>query len=256
MSAPSSASGSCEAHVEEVGAPLHLGPADLRRLLEPLRPDEPRGSGGSRARSSARPRSPAASRRPPPARRSPRGRCGGADGPPGAFPSIARASARTCSAVVPQHPPTTLSQPSSAKRARIARQRLRALRVAPSASGRPAFGTHADPRRVIAASVRTWSVMNSGPVAQLSPRYRRSRCIRETASASTPCPASIVPVVSMVPETATGTRRPRRRTPRRSRGARPSRCACPGRSRGAGSRLPLPAGPRPARGSGRGAPRR
>jgi hypothetical protein len=53
-----------------------------------------------------------------------------------------------------------------------------------------------------------WSVMNSGPVAQLSPRYKRLACSTDVASASTDWPASMVPIGSMVPEMAMGTRRP------------------------------------------------
>ena len=53
-----------------------------------------------------------------------------------------------------------------------------------------------------------WSVMNSGPVEQLSPIANRSACISDAASASTVWPASIVPVSSIVAETITGRRNP------------------------------------------------
>ena len=57
--------------------------------------------------------------------------------------------------------------------------------------------------------VRRWSVMNSGPVAQLSPMAKRSACDSEAAEASAVCPASMVPMASMVPETITEMRSPR-----------------------------------------------
>ena len=67
---------------------------------------------------------------------------------------------------------------------------------------------HSVGNREIRARVRRWSVMKSGPVAQLSPTASRSRCAIATYSASTPWPASIVPIVSIVTDTATGTRTP------------------------------------------------
>ena len=49
-----------------------------------------------------------------------------------------------------------------------------------------------------------WSVMNSGPVAQFKPTARRFAWDIDTQKASTACPASMVPIASMVPETTTG----------------------------------------------------
>jgi len=50
--------------------------------------------------------------------------------------------------------------------------------------------------------------MNSGPVAQLSPIEKRSRCSSATESASTPWPASIVPIGSIVPLIMSGSSTP------------------------------------------------
>jgi hypothetical protein len=50
--------------------------------------------------------------------------------------------------------------------------------------------------------------MKSGPVAQLRPMAKRSRCATETYTASTDCPASIVPMVSIDTESTTGRARP------------------------------------------------
>ena len=47
--------------------------------------------------------------------------------------------------------------------------------------------------------------MNSGPVAQFNPIESKSACIMETAKDSAVWPASIVPSVSIVPETMIGT---------------------------------------------------
>ena len=46
--------------------------------------------------------------------------------------------------------------------------------------------------------------MNSGPVAQFSPIEQGARCSSDTHSASTPWPASIVPVGSIVALTISG----------------------------------------------------
>ena len=46
--------------------------------------------------------------------------------------------------------------------------------------------------------------MNSGPVEQLSPIEKRSRCSSDVHSASTAWPASMVPVGSIVPLTISG----------------------------------------------------
>src|SRR5205814_980976 len=54
------------------------------------------------------------------------------------------------------------------------------LVVMPSSSGRPAFGKQETGKRESWASVRRWSVMKSGPVAQLSPIARSSRWATET----------------------------------------------------------------------------
>ena len=51
---------------------------------------------------------------------------------------------------------------------------------------------------------RMWSVMNSGPVAQLRPTVKGLACSTDVYSASTPCPASIVPILSIVPEIMSG----------------------------------------------------
>ena len=50
--------------------------------------------------------------------------------------------------------------------------------------------------------------MNSGPVAQFMPTESSGACMTEAYSASTSCPASIVPIGSIVTETMTGTRQP------------------------------------------------
>ena len=50
--------------------------------------------------------------------------------------------------------------------------------------------------------------MNSGPVAQFRPMEKSGACDTLAHSASTPCPASIVPVGSMVPDSRIGTRVP------------------------------------------------
>ena len=50
--------------------------------------------------------------------------------------------------------------------------------------------------------------MNSGPVAQLMPTESSGACITDAYSASTPWPASIVPIGSIVTETITGVRQP------------------------------------------------
>ena len=60
----------------------------------------------------------------------------------------------------------------------------------------------------IAERLRMWSRMNSGPVAQLIPTESRGACITEAYSASTPWPASMVPIGSIVTETITGVRQP------------------------------------------------
>jgi hypothetical protein len=60
----------------------------------------------------------------------------------------------------------------------------------------------------ISDRLRMWSVMNSGPVAQLSPIESRSAWATEESSASAFWPASMVPIGSMVPETMTGILRP------------------------------------------------
>jgi hypothetical protein len=82
--------------------------------------------------------------------------------------------------VVPQQPPTKLTQPSSRKRV-ILKARLAGVSAYwPRSSGRPAFGYTLTKRVESAASERRWSVMNSGPVAQLSPIEKRSRCSSAT----------------------------------------------------------------------------
>jgi hypothetical protein len=85
-----------------------------------------------------------------------------------------------CAGVVPQQPPIRLIHPSSTNRF-ILKARLSGVSPYwPRSSGRPAFGYTLTYRVDIAASVRRWSVMNSGPVAQLSPMENRSRCSRAT----------------------------------------------------------------------------
>ncbi len=51
--------------------------------------------------------------------------------------------------------------------------------------------------------------MNSGPVAQFSPMESSSACSSDTHSASAVCPASMVPMGSIVPDTITGIFSPR-----------------------------------------------
>ena len=58
----------------------------------------------------------------------------------------------------------------SAKRPRVRASISGVSRYLPLSSGRPALGTQATRVRASWARVRMWSVMNSGPVAQLSPR--------------------------------------------------------------------------------------
>ena len=53
-----------------------------------------------------------------------------------------------------------------------------------------------------------WSVMNSGPVAQLMPSESSGACMTDAQSASTSWPASIVPIGSIVTDAIRGTRQP------------------------------------------------
>ncbi len=110
-------------------------------------------------------------------------------------------SRRSCGcapAVVPQQPPMMLIQPSAQKRSIFFGQHRRQSRCsARPRRASPAFGKHEIGKREISASVRRWSVMKSGPVAQLSPmakqvavRERRRRAPRSA------WPASIVPIRS------------------------------------------------------------
>ena len=85
-----------------------------------------------------------------------------------------------CSAVVPQQPPMMFTQPSAQKRSTLVTSDSGVSLYRPSSSGRPAFGKQETGKREIAARVRRWSVMKSGPVAQLRPMARRSRCATET----------------------------------------------------------------------------
>ena len=83
-----------------------------------------------------------------------------------------------CASVVPQQPPTMLSQPFSMKRSSWAASDvgvsgILALFVR---AGRRS-GSRRRGRATISLMVRMWSVMNSGPVAQLRPIESRSACI-------------------------------------------------------------------------------
>jgi len=132
--------------------------------------------------------------------------CTGIDRGPWLAASSART--RTCSGVVPQQPPTRFSHPRSRKRPNTSRKTSGPSWYSPSSSGSPAFGTHAVAVLARVESVRTCSVIRSGPVAQFRPRYKGSVCSRETAKASASWPPSIVPVGSIVTDTATGRSQP------------------------------------------------
>ena len=88
--------------------------------------------------------------------------------------------ARMCSGVVPQHPPTKLTQRSSTNRASLRDRLCGVSPYWPPSSGSPALGYTLVQHVAIAASERRWSVMNSGPVAQLSPIEKSPRCWSET----------------------------------------------------------------------------
>ncbi len=71
--------------------------------------------------------------------------------------------------VVPQQPPTRLTQPSSTNR-RILKARLSGVSPYwPRSSGSPALGYTLTKQVAIWASVRRWSVMNSGPGGAVEP---------------------------------------------------------------------------------------
>ena len=100
-------------------------------------------------------------------------------GPRAAVVATRWANSRMCSGPVPQHPPTTLSQPDSANRPIVFASISGVSLYFPSSSGSPALGTQATGNRDRAESVRIWSVINSGPVAQLKPIQSKSRWAKD-----------------------------------------------------------------------------
>src|SRR5207247_1340439 len=90
-----------------------------------------------------------------------------------------------CSGVVPQQPPTKLTQRSPTKRASLSARLCGVSPYWPRSSGSPAFGYTLVQHVARPASERRWSVMNSGPVAQLRPIEQSRRCGSEMYSAAT-----------------------------------------------------------------------
>ena len=88
-------------------------------------------------------------------------------------------SSRMCSGPVPQQPPMTFSQPFSMKRPMAADSISGVSLYLPSSSGRPALGRQATGKRDSPARVLMWSVIKSGPVAQLNPIQSRSLWARD-----------------------------------------------------------------------------
>ena len=102
------------------------------------------------------------------------------------------------SSVVPQQPPTMLSQPCRMKRSRCAASDCGRLQVLAFGVGQSGVGIAGDAVRAMSVRVRRWSVMNSGPVAQLRPMESRSALAMEAKKASVAarrawCRCSMVP---------------------------------------------------------------
>ena len=179
MSASSSRSGSCR-HTSRIYAPFRT----CRRPISAASSNPPRPiSRRNRRLPSTLVRSPTITGRVsssttnasiPDTRLSPR--CTGGRA---AAPAALAASSRMCSGPVPQQPPVTFSQPASINRPMVLAIISGVSLYLPSSSGKPALGRQATGKRDKAARVRIWSVINSGPVAQLKPSHSKSRCISE-----------------------------------------------------------------------------
>ena len=90
------------------------------------------------------------------------------------------AMAAMCLSVVPQQPPTIFSQPCLANRSSCAASDVRRLQILALFVGQPGVGIAGNRASTpFRDRLRMWSVMNSGPVAQLSPIDSRSACAIE-----------------------------------------------------------------------------
>ena len=117
-----------------------------------------------------------------------------------------------CAGVVPQQPPTIDAPNSSAKRrcALASSAGVRWYTARPSQfCGRPAFGCTDTMRVLVRPRWRTCSTIRSGPVAQLRPTTSTGSDSSTTSAAAVSVPTSIVPVVSTVICTRSGTWTPR-----------------------------------------------
>ena len=97
----------------------------------------------------------------------------------GVAPSTCWANNRMCSGPVPQQPPMTFTHPLPLNRPRASASISGVSLYLPSSSGSPALGRQATGNRDRPDRVRMWSVMKSGPVAQLNPIHSRSRWASE-----------------------------------------------------------------------------
>ncbi len=118
---------------------------------------------------------------------------------------------RRCSGVVPQHPPTS-PRPNSPTNCVCAAASSSGVSgyVAPfgPSTGRPALGMHVTGISACRDRWRRCSLISAGPVAQLRPIASTSSACSVVSAAPISEPMSMVPVVSTVTCTITGTSRP------------------------------------------------